>query len=89
MIDLKRGTNQGPFLALFQGDLLIAFCDFDAEIVEMIMKHFFDHASHWLSYTNVSLSVHAEVALYSEETIKTCPLLPPSVDVRTILLVHY
>ena len=35
---------------------------------------------------NVSLSVHAEVALYSVETIKTCPLLPSAVDVRTILL---
>ena len=34
----------------------------------------------------MSLSVHAEVALYSVETINTCPLLPPAEDVRTILL---
>ena len=35
---------------------------------------------------NVFLSVHAEVALYLVKTIKTCPLLRPAVDVRTILL---
>ena len=48
-INLKPGANQRPFLALFQLDLLVAFCGFDAEIVETIMKYFFDHASHWLS----------------------------------------
>ena len=35
---------------------------------------------------NVSLSVHAEVAMYFVETIKTCPSLPPAVDVPAILL---
>ena len=49
MIDLKPKANQGPFLALFQRDMFVAFCDFDAEIVETIMTHFFDHASHWPS----------------------------------------
>ena len=48
MINLKPEANQGPFLALFQRDLLVAFCDIDAEIVETIMKYFFDHASLWL-----------------------------------------
>ena len=41
MIDSKPGANQGPFLALFQRELLVAFCDFDAEIVEAITKVFF------------------------------------------------
>ena len=34
----------------------------------------------------MSLSAHAEVVLYSVQTIKTCSSLPPAVDVRTILL---
>ena len=71
---------------MFQRNLLVAFCVIDAETIETIMRIFFDHASHWLSWKNVSVRVHAEVAMYSVENITTCPLLPPAMDVQTISL---
>ena len=86
MIHLKPGAPEGPFLTLFQRDLLFAFREIDAEIVKTIMKYFLDHASHWLSWKNVSVSVYADVAPYSVEALKTCSSPSPAVDARSLLL---
>ena len=84
MIHLNPGAPEGPFLTLFQRDLLVAFRDIDPAIVEMTMKYYLEHASQWLSWKNVALSVHAEVAPYSVEAVKACSL-PQTVDVRSML----
>ena len=80
MIRLKPGTSEGLYLTLFQRDLIVAFQEIDPEIVKTTMKYFLEHASQWLSWKNVALSVYAKVAPYSVEAVKACPF-PATVDV--------
>ena len=84
MIHLKPGASEGPFLTLFQRNLIVAFQEIDPEIVKTTMKYFLKHASQWLFWKNVALSVYAEVAPYSAEAVKACPF-PATVDVCSLL----
>ena len=84
MIHLKPGASEGPYLTLFQRDLIVAFQEIDPEIVKTTMKYFLEHASQWLSWKNVALSVYAKVAPYSVEAVKACPF-PVTVDVCSLL----
>ena len=54
MIHLKPQVSEGPFLTLFQRDLLKAFRNVDVELVEHVSKYFLHHASQWLSPENVA-----------------------------------
>ena len=49
------------------------------------MKYFLAHASQWLSWKNVALSVHAKVAPYTAKTVKCSKSLTEEVDVRSLL----
>ena len=51
----------------------------------LFLKYFFAHASQWLSWKNVALSVYAKVALYTAEAVKSSKSLPEEVDVRSLL----
>ena len=84
MIHLNPGASEGPFLTLFQRDLIVAFQEIDPEIVKTTMKYFLDHASQWLSWKNVALSVYAEVAPYSVEAVEACSF-PATVDEGSLL----
>ena len=84
MIHLKPRAPEGPFITLFQRDLIIAFRDINPEIVKTTMKYFLEHASQWMSWKNVCLSGHPEVPPYSLEAVKGCPL-PPAVDACSLL----
>ena len=84
MIHPKPGASEGPYLTLFQRDLIVAFQEIDPEIVKTTMKYFLEHASQWLSWKNVALSVYAKVAPYSVEAVKACPF-PVTVDVCSLL----
>ena len=79
MIHLNPGAPEGYFLTLFQRDLLAAFREIDLDIDEITRKHYLGNASQWLSWQNVALGIHAEVASYSVEAVKTCSM-PRSVD---------
>ena len=49
------------------------------------MKCFLAHASQWLSWKNIALSEHAEVAPYTVEAVKTYESLPEEVNVYSLL----
>ena len=85
MIHLHPKTPEGPFLCLFQRDLLCSYFEIEPNISEVAMKYFLSHASQWLSWKNVALSVFAEVAPYTAEAVKTSESFPTDVDVCALL----
>ena len=84
MIHPNPGASEGPFLTLFQRNLIVAFQEIDLEILKTTMKYFLEHVSQRLSWKNVALSVYAEVAPYSVEAVKACPF-PATADVCSLL----
>ena len=74
MIHLNRKAAEGPF-SIFQRDLL-SFVEIDPNITDVVLKYFFAHASQWLSWKNVALSVYAKLALYTAEAVKSSKSLP-------------
>ena len=59
--------------------MLFAYREIDAELAEVALKYFHEHDLRWLSPTNVSLSVFAEVPFYSVEAV-ALGSLPTFVD---------
>ena len=49
------------------------------------MKYFLAHASQWLSWKNVDLSMHAKVVPFIAEAVKSSKFLTEEVDVRSLL----
>ena len=64
--------------------MLFAYREIDAELAEVVLKYFYEHALRWLSPTNVSLSVFVEVQFYSVEAV-ALGSLPTFVDSRSLL----
>ena len=85
MIHLHPKIPKGPFLPLFQLDLLSSYFEVEPNITNAVMKYFLAHASQWLSWKNIALSVHAEVAPYTAEAITTSESLPEELDVCSLL----
>ena len=85
MIHLNPKAPKGPFLTLFQRDLLAAYQEVEPEITSNVMKYYVQHASQWLSWKNVALSVHAKVPPYTVEATKTSTSLLQAVDVVSLL----
>ena len=71
MIHLNSKAPEGPFLSIFYRNLLSCFVKIDPNITNVVMKYFLAHASQWLSWKNVALSVHAKVAPYTAKTVKS------------------
>ena len=71
MIHLNPKAPEGPFLFIFHRDLLSCFVEIDPNTTDVVMKYFLAHASQWLSWKNVALSVHAKVAPYTAEAVKS------------------
>ena len=84
MMHLKPQAAEGPQLTLFQRDLLNSYQEIDREIADVVFKYFLDHAVHWLSPKNVSLSVFFEVPPYCMEAVKTASF-PDVVNTRALL----
>ena len=82
LIHLKPTASEGPFLTLFQRDILLAYRDVDPEIVDVALKYFKKHPARWLSQKNVALSVYGETPLYSMEAVKVC-MLPDTVGIKS------
>ena len=83
MMHLKPQAAEGPQLTLFQRDLLNSYQEIDREIADVVFKYFLDHAVHWLSPKNVSLSVFSEVPPYCMEAVKTASF-PDVVNTRAL-----
>ena len=71
MTHLNPKASEGPFLSIFHCHLLSCFVEIDRNITDAVMKYFLAHASQCLSWKNVALSVHAKVAPYTAEAVKS------------------
>ena len=60
MTYLKPHACEGPFVTLFQRDLLLAFEAVDSDMCEVRNRYFLQHAKSWLSPHNIVLSVYSE-----------------------------
>ena len=48
-LHLKPTASEGPFLTLFQRDILSGYRNIDPEIADVALKYFLKHAICWLS----------------------------------------
>ena len=64
-IHLKPKACDGPFLTLFQRDLLFAYREIDEEVADVVLKYFVEHGLQWLSPKNVALSLFSDCPPFS------------------------
>ena len=83
MIHLKPKACDGPFLTLFQRDLLFAYREIDEEVADVVLKYFVE--SQRLSPKNVALSLFSDFPPFSLNAVKTSSSLPADVDIRVQL----
>ena len=86
MIHLHLKACDGPFLTLFQRNLLLAYREIQPDVADMVMKYYLDHAGQWLDPQNVALSVYSEVPPYPIEAVKVSSSMPLSIDVNNLLM---
>ena len=79
MIHLHPKACDGPFLTLFQRNLLLAYREIQPDVADMVMKYYLDHAGQWLDPQNVALSVYSEVPPYPIEAVKVSSSMPLSI----------
>ena len=48
MIHVRRAICDGPFITLFQRDLLLSFEELDKTVCQIVMKYYLKHASNWI-----------------------------------------
>ena len=82
---MKPSAAEGPGIALFQRNLVLARNEIDWELAEVALKYFYDHAQQWVTPINAALSVYAEVPPHCVEVVQTGHF-PDSVDARKLLL---
>ena len=85
MIHLKPKACDGPYITLFQRDLLLAYQDIDEKVADVVFKYFMDHVSQWLSPENVCLSLFSVSLPLSFDAVKTPNSLPVTVEIRDLL----
>ena len=82
IIHLKRKVCDGPYVTLFQRDLLLAYEKLDQNLSRVVMKYFLKHASNWLAMWKECCPS------FSLDAVKDSTSLPPpqNVDITTLLL---
>ena len=68
MIHFKPKACDGPFLNLFQKDLVLVYQKSDEQVANMVFKYFVEHGSQWLSLKNVALGLFSDIPPLSLET---------------------
>ena len=68
MIHFKPKACDGPFLNLFQRDLILAYQKSDEQMANMVFKYFVEHGSQWLSLKNVALGLFSDIPPLSLKT---------------------
>ena len=81
---MKPLAAEGPGIALFQRNLVLAYNEIDSELAEVALKYFNDHAQQWVTPINAALSVYAKVPPYRVEAVQTGHF-PDFVDARKLL----
>ena len=79
-------ASEGPFLTLFQRDLLLAFEAVDSDLCKVVNRYFMQHEQSWLSPHNVALSVYSENPPMAIETLKSLTSLSEEVAIEDSLL---
>jgi len=85
MIHLNPRACDGPYLNLFQRDLLIAFQEIDIDVADVVFKYFVEHGSQWMSSENVALSLYSDSPPMSLDAVKTSISLPAAVNISAQL----
>ena len=88
MIHLKPKTCEGPFITLFQRNLLLAYREIDDQTGDIIFIYFIQHVSFWLSPENVTLNLFSVTPPLSLQTVKITTSLPKNVDIPVLLKVE-
>ena len=68
MIHFMPKACDGPFLTLFQKDLVLAYQKIDEQVANIVFKYFVENGSQWLSLKNVALSLISDIPPLSRET---------------------
>ena len=80
MIHLNPRACDGPYITLFQRDLLLAYQEIDPGVADVIFKYFSDHASQWMSPETVALSLSSNSPPLSLDAVTISTSLPVVVD---------
>ena len=88
MIHVRRAICDGPFITLFQRDLLLSFEELDNTVCQIVMKYYLKHASNWICGKNVALSLYSDNPPLAVDAVKNSNSLPSpgSVDQSVLLL---
>ena len=86
MTRLKPHACEGPFVTLFQRDLLLAFEAVDSDVCKVVNRYFLQHAKTWLSPHNIALSVYFENPPMTKEVLTFLTSLPEKVAIENLLL---
>ena len=76
MTHLKPHACEGPFVTLFQMDLLLAFGAVNLNRCKGVKRYVLQHAKSWLSPHNIALSVYSENLAMTKEVLASLTLLP-------------
>ena len=82
----KTHACEGPFVTLFQRDLLLAFEAIDSDVCKVVNRSFLLHAKSWLSPHNIASSVYYENPPMTEEVLTSLTSLPEEVAIEDLLL---
>ena len=86
MTHLKPHACEGPFVTLFQRDLMLAFEAVDSDVCKVVNQYFFQHTKSWLSPRNITLSVYFENPPMTKEVLTSLTSLPEEVAIEDLLL---
>ena len=86
MTHLKPHACEGPFVTLFQRDLMLALEAVDLVMCKVVNQYFLQHAKSWLSPHNIALSVYSESPPMTKEVLTSLTLLPEEVAIEDLLL---
>ena len=85
MTHLKPHACEGPFVTLFQRDLLLAFKAVDSDVRKVVNRYFLQHAKSWLSPHNIALSVYSENPSKTTKVLTSLTSLPEEVAIEDLL----
>ena len=86
MTHLKSHACEGPFVPLFQKDLLLAFEAVDPDVCKVVNRYFLQHAKSWLSPHNIALSVYSENSPMTKKVLTSLTSLSEEVATKDLLL---
>ena len=79
MTHLKPHACEGPFVTLFQRDLLLAFGAVNSDVCKGVNRYVLQHAKSWLSPHSIALHVYSENLAMTKKVLTSLTSLPEEV----------